>query len=91
MIFNTIIKRDKNLEGFISCPLGQSFSDRNFCWNLFPTKRRLLYKSLMIFNTIIKRDKNLEGFISCPLGQSFSDRNFCWNLFPTKRRLLDEK
>jgi len=42
MIFNTIIKRDKNLEGFISCPLGQSFSDRNFCWNLFPTKRRLL-------------------------------------------------
>jgi len=88
MIFDKIINKSKNLEGFISCPLGQSFRERNFCWNLLPTKRRLLYKTLMIFDKIINKSKNLEGFISCPLGQSFRERNFCWNLFPTKRKII---
>ncbi len=42
MIFNTITNKDKNLEGFFSCPIGESFSEGNFCWNLLPTKRRFL-------------------------------------------------
>lgn len=40
-IFNKIIDKNENFENFISCPNGQSFSERNFRWNSFPTKRRI--------------------------------------------------
>jgi len=42
MIFIKITNKDENYKDFFSCPLGQSFSERNFCWNLLPAKRRFL-------------------------------------------------
>jgi len=42
MIFIEIANKYENYEGFFSCPLGQSFSERNFYWNLLPIKRRFL-------------------------------------------------
>ena len=41
-VFTKITNNNKNLECFISCPNGQSFSERNFNWNLLPIKRRFL-------------------------------------------------